>query len=193
MRPIRLVLAGVMAGTFASVLATGALLVAASTGVDLAEIRVDETLRPGEVYQLPSVGVLNTGDQAGSYEATIAHVGGQAELAPSADWFLFEPQSFDLEPGTSTRVAIGLHLPVGAREGDYSVLIEVHPVIGAGGATVRGEGAATKLHFSVKQTDGGFFERMALHVYVGLGLLATVMLAWLIRRFFPFRLTLERR
>jgi hypothetical protein len=193
MRPIRLVLAGVMAGTFASVLATGALLVAAGTGVDLAEIRVDEALRPGEVYQLPAVGILNNGDQAGSYEATIARAGGQAELAPSADWFQFEPRSFDLEPGASTRVAVGLHLPVGAGEGNYSVLIEVRPVIGGGGATVRGEGAATRLHFSVKKTDGGFFDRMALHVYVGSGLVATVMLAWLTRRFLPFRLTLERR
>ena len=51
-RPIRLVLAGAMAGTAASLLATGVLPVVASmgVGVDLAEIRIDEALRPGEVY-----------------------------------------------------------------------------------------------------------------------------------------------
>ena len=193
MRSIRPVLAGVMAGTFAFVVATGALPVVASMGVDLAEIKVDESLRPGEVYQLPAVGVLNTGDHAASYEAAITHVIDPTEPVPYADWFLIEPRSFDLEPGASTRVAVSLRLPVDAREGDYSVLIEVHPVIGGGGATARGDTAATKLLFSVKRTDGGFFQRAALHVYIASGLAAAVMLAWLMRRFFPLRLRLERR
>lgn len=193
MRPIRLVLSGVLAGTFAFVLATSALPVVTSMGVDLAEIKVDEALRPGEVYQLPTVGVVNTGDQAGSYEAAITHVRHQTEPMPYAGWFQLEPRNFDLEPGASTRVAVSLRLPVDAREGDYTVLIEVHPVIGGGDATARGDAAATKLLFSVKRTDGGFLQRAALHVYSASGLVATVMLAWLIRRFFPFRLRLERR
>ncbi len=195
MRPLRLVLAGVMAGSATSLLATGLLPVVASmgVGVELAEIKIDEALRPGEVYQLPAVGVLNSGYQAGSYEATIAHISEQTELVPYADWFNFEPQSFDLEPGASTRVAVSLHLPVDAQGGDYSVLIEVHPVSGGGEATAIGDAAATKLHFSVKRADSGFVQRAALHLCVALGLVAAVMLAWLIRRFFPFRMTIERR
>ncbi|MBM4445644.1 MAG: hypothetical protein FJ020_10175, partial [Chloroflexi bacterium] len=179
MRPIRLLLAGVMAGAFASVLAAGALPVAAGTNVDLAEIRVDEALMPGEVYQLPTVGVLNTGDRAGSYMAMIARASDEAEPVPYADWFQFEPQSFDLEPGASARVAVSLRLPADARAGDYSVLIAVHPVTGGRGATAGEDAAATRLHFSVKAMDGGFFQRTALHVYVALGLAAIVVLTWL--------------
>ena len=194
MRPIRLVLAGVMAGIVATALVTGVLPVAASmgAGVDLAEIKIDEALRPGEVYQLPTVGVLNTGDQAGSYEATIARMSDQTELVPYTDWFQFEPRSFDLEPGASTRVAVSMHLPVDAQPGDYLVLIEAHPVTGGGGAAI-GVAAATRLRFSVKRADSGFFQRAALHLYIVLGLVAAVILIWMIRRFFPFRLKLERR
>jgi hypothetical protein len=91
------------------------------------------------------------------------------------------------------KVAVSMHLPVDAQGGDYSVLIEVRPVTGGGGATAFGDAAATKLHFSVKRADSGFFQRATLRSYVALGLVAVVMLAWLIRRFFPFRLRLERR
>ena len=137
--------------------------------------------------------VVNIGDQVGSYEATIAHISDQTELVAHAEWFQFEPLGFDLEPGASMRVAVSMRLPVDAYGGDYSVLIEVHPVTGGGGATASGDAASTKLRFSVKRADGGFFQRANLHLYVALGLVAAVMLAWPIRRFFPFRLKLERR
>jgi hypothetical protein len=191
-RPIRLVLTGAMAGIVVSMLVTGVLPVAASmgAGLDLAEIKVDEALRPGEVYQLPTVGVLNTGDRAGSYKATIAAGSDQTEPVPCADWFQLEPRSFDLEAGASTRVAVSMHLPVDAQQGDYFVLIEVRQVTEGGGDAI---GAATRLHFSVKKSDRGFFHRAAPYLCAGAGLVAAVALIWLFRRFSPFRLTLERR
>lgn len=195
MRPTRLVLAGVMTAMFAAVLATSALPAAAGMGggADLAEIEVDESLTPGREYQLPALGVLNTCDLAGRYEVTIDHMNDQAEVARVGDWFQFEPRSFDLDPGASTRVAVSIRLPADAQQGDYFVQIEVHPITVGGRGVDGGTVIATKLYFGVKKADGGFFQRAAFHVYVALGLVATVTLAWLVRRSFPCRLRLERR
>jgi hypothetical protein len=194
MRPIRLVLAGMMTGVVLCVLAAGALPVAASVGVgvDLAEIKVDEPLKPGKVYQLPAVGILNTGDEAGTYQVAITYMSDQPELAPPADWFQFDPQSFALEPQTSTKVAVSIHVPGNAEPGDYFALIEAHPVVEGGGGAAIGIAAATKLRFSVKKADS-FFQKAAIYLYIALGIVAAVAVILLVIRFFPFRFKLEKR
>ncbi len=195
MRPIRLVLAVALAGIVVSALVTGTLPAAAGivAALELTEIEVDEALTPGQEYQLPALGVLNTCDQAGSYEVTIDHMDDQTVVARAADWFQFEPQSFDLDPGVSTRVAVSIRLPADAQQGDYFVQIEVHPIAVGGRAVDGGIASATRLHFSVKKADGGVFQRATFHLYVALGLVAAVTLAWLVLRCFPLRLRLERR
>ncbi len=202
--PIRSVCGGVIVIMLACVVAIGTRPVAGGmgVGVDVAEIEIDEVLTPGNVYHLPTVAVINTGDQTASYEVGITYLNNQQELMPSADWFEFDPQSFPLEPGTSKRVAPDLHLPRDAPPGDYFALIEAHPVIESSGGATIAIAVATKLRFSVKKISravsvldaiGDFFRNTAPYCYIILGLVAAVIVVLLSRRFFRFRLKLERR
>jgi hypothetical protein len=168
-------------------------------GVDIAEIVIDEVLAGGNTYSLPAVGVANTGDRTTGYEVEITYMNGQEEMAPSADWFQFDPQRFSLEAGTSRKVGISLHVPRDAPTGQYFALIEAHPVVGGGGGTTIGIAAATKLRFSVGRdvsvltAIGDFLRDHAPHTYVGLGLIAAIVVVLLLRRFLRFRFSVQRR
>ena len=166
-------------------------------GVDLAEINIDEILTAGNVYNLPVVGVINTGDRPADYKVEITYMNEQEEMMPSADWFQFEPQRFSLEAGTSKKIGISLHIPQDASAGQYFALIEAHPVVEGSGGTTIGIGAATKLRFSVSRDVpvltriANFFRDHAPYAYVGLGVIVATMVALLLRRFFRFNV--ERR
>jgi len=171
-------------------------------GVDVREINIDEVLTPGNDYQLPAVGVINTGDRTADYEVVITYMNEQQEMTPSADWFRFDPQRFSLQPGTSKSVAISLHIPRDTPPGDYFALIEAHPVVGSSGGTTIAIAAATKLRFSVKEVStaasvlnaiGDAFKNSAPYSYIGLGLVGAAIVFLLIRRFFRFRFKMERR
>jgi hypothetical protein len=166
-------------------------------GVDLAEINIDEILTAGNVYNLPAVGVVNTGDRTADYEVEIIYMNEQEEMMPSADWFQFDPQRFSLEAGTSKKIGISLHIPEDASAGRYFALIEAHPVVEGSGGTTIGIGAATKLRFSVSRDVpvltgiANFFRDHAPYSYVGLGLIVAVIVVLVLRRFFRFNV--ERR
>lgn len=118
-------------------------------GVGLGKIQIDEQLSPGGIYNLPSLPVLNTGDEAGDYEVEVTYLQDQPEFRPDGAWFSFNPQSFPLEPGASQLVDVKLTLPVDTRPGDYFAFLEAHPKARAEGVTI-GVAAATKLNFTVK-------------------------------------------
>ena len=119
-------------------------------GVGTGKINIDQPLKPGGIYDLPSFSVLNTGDEPGDYEVEVTYHSQQTQLKPSQEWFSFSPQSFFLEPKESQVVAVKLSLPVKATPGDYLGYLEAHPVIKGGEGTTRvGIAAATKLYFTV--------------------------------------------
>ena len=117
-------------------------------GVGLGKIQIDEELSPGGIYNLPSLPVLNTGDEDGEYEVEVTYLTEQQEMRPSGEWFSFSPQSFFLAAGESQLVDISLTLPVDTRPGDYFAFLEAHPVVEGEGVSI-GVAAATKLKFSV--------------------------------------------
>ena len=166
-------------------------------GVDVREINIDEVLTAGNVYNLPAVGVINTGDRMADYEVEITYMNGQEEMTPPADWFQFDPQRFSLEEGTSKKIGISLHIPQDASPGQYFALIEAHPVVEGSDGTTIGIAAATKLRFSVKKdipvlsAIGDFFRDHAPYTYICLGVVVAVIVALLLRRFFRFNV--ERR
>lgn len=171
-------------------------------GVDLREISIDELLTPGNVYQLPAVGVINTGDRTSDYEVVVTYMNEQNEMTPPAAWFQFDPKRFSVEPGISKSIAISLHIPRDATAGDYFALIEAHPVVTGSSGTVIAIAAATKLRFSVKEVStaasmlnaiGDAFSNSSPYSYIGLGLVGAAILFFLIRRFFRFRFKVERR
>ncbi len=60
-------------------------------GIGTGKIVVEDKLKPGEIYKLPSVAVLNTGDEPGEYEVGITYHEKQPELLPPEGWFNFKP------------------------------------------------------------------------------------------------------
>jgi hypothetical protein len=201
MKVIRFIWSGLIAAM--AICIVGALAVPAiadtGVGVDLAEINVDEILAAGNVYNLPAVGVVNTGDRTADYELAITYMSEQEEMTPPADWFQFDPQRFSLERGASRKISISLRVPQNASPGQYFALIEAHPVLESSDATTIGIAAATKLRFSVSKdvpvlsAIAKFFRDHAPYSYIGLGLILAVIVVVVLRRFFRFRFGVERR
>src|SRR6056297_3651664 len=111
------------------------IIVSGSTGVGvgLGEIKVDQPLKAGKIYNLPSVPVLNTGDEASKYEVSIEYHQNQQEkeemgLKPAENWVSFSPESFHLQPGETKVVETTLILPVKTKPGDYFAYLEAHPI-----------------------------------------------------------------
>ena len=124
----------------------------AGVGVNVGSIRVDEGLAPGHGYNLPPVGVINTGHVLGDYGLRIVYRHEQAELRPPKEWFNFHPDLLHLEPGEMRDVDIGLNLPATARPGDYFAFVEAYRAPSEkeihGGLMIQ-IAAATKLYFKV--------------------------------------------
>lgn len=119
-------------------------------GVGTGKIQVEDKLKPGMIYELPSLTVLNTGDEEGDYEAAVTYHEKQKELRPAEKWFDFSPEKFHLEPGEAQEVKIKLNLPVRTAPGEYFAYLEGHPVKKSeAGQTRVGVAAAAKLYFTV--------------------------------------------
>lgn len=119
-------------------------------GVGTGKIQVDEKLKPGMIYELPSLTVLNTGDEPSDYEVTVEYHEKQPELRPRKEWFIFSPAKFYLKPGEIKTVDIKLNLPVSMEPGNYFAYLEGHPFKKAeSGGTSVGVAAAAKLYFTV--------------------------------------------
>lgn len=119
-------------------------------GVGTGKIKVEEQLKPGIIYKLPLITVINTGDTPSDYAVSVAYQTGQAELSPKADWFIFSPQKFHLDPGKGQAVDIKLNLPLSVQPGKYFAYLEAQPFLKAQkGQTSIGIAAASRLYFTV--------------------------------------------
>ena len=126
-------------------------------GVGVGKIQVDQKLKPGTIYELPILTVINTGDEPSEYEVAITYHEKQPELMPPESWFEFTPKKFNLNPGEVQEVKIKLNLPVKTEPGKYFAYVEGHPAKKAeNGQTRIGVAAAAKLYFTV--VPGSFFE-----------------------------------
>ncbi|MCH7541394.1 hypothetical protein IH981_01290 [Patescibacteria group bacterium] len=170
-------------------------------GVGLGKINIDEELTPGGIYKLPSLPVLNTGDEAADYEVEVTFLSEQEQRQPEASWFSFQPQSFHLEAGKSQTVEVSLTLPVSTRAGDYFAFLEAHPVKKGEGVTI-GIAAATKLNFTVKPAGilGAIIERIRTFLennspasYYVLGAVGVVVLTLIGRRYLDLRIGLKKK
>jgi len=173
-------------------------------GVGTGKIVVDQPLKPGLIYTLPSLVVLNTGDEPGEYGVSIEYHEGQETnpemgLKPAKEWLSFEPEKFHLEPGQAQQVKIKLSLPVkGVKPGQYFAYLEGHPVKkDVAGQTTIGVAAAAKLYFRVAPANffvGVYYRIASLFAlyspwsYVVLAIVVTAILIALFRRFFSFNI-----
>lgn len=177
-------------------------LAGVGVGINLGKIEIDEPLKPGGIYNFPSIGVINTGDTAGEYELAITYHQDQLQMRPAQDWFSFSPSSFHLEPGQSQNVAVKLSLPIKTKPGDYFAYVEAHPVIKAGPGTTIGVAAATKTYFKVMPANiwqamyykaASFFTIYAPWTYVVLAIVIAAIIIALFRKFFAFQIGIKRK
>jgi hypothetical protein len=126
-------------------------------GVGSGKIQITQQLKPGGIYEIPAVPVINTGDEQSGYSMDIEYLQGQTQFEPPQDWFSFSPGNFALEPGKVETVQIALTVPLNAKPGDYFAYIEAHPVAtSTGGVTRVNIAAAAKLYFTIAPAN--FFE-----------------------------------
>jgi len=184
----------------ALVLLAQAAIVSAAKGVavDLGVIEIDEPLSPGGTYRLPTLGVRNPGDEAGTYSMRIGQTGGTAAELQGA-WFTFSPAEFQLDPGANTPVSITLHLPADVAPGRYEGLLSAGLAPDGEGAQV-GAAAAARLTFEVQPSTSveallrqltTFVNGLAPWSHLLLGLVASLILLRSAARRFSIRL--ERR
>jgi len=171
-------------------------------GVNLGKIEIDEPLKPGGIYNLPAIGVINTGDEPGDYELEITYHQDQPEMRPSGEWFSFSPAAFHLEPGESESVGVKLALPVNMRPGDYFAYIEAHPVVVSGPGTTIGIAAATKTYFEVEPANiwqavmwrvYSLFTVYAPWSYVVLIVVIGAALIAIFQKFFKFQIGIAKK
>ena len=139
-------------------------------GVGTGKIVVEDELKPGSVYRLPSISVINTGDVTGLYSIGIAYHEKQPELEPPKAWFRFSPEEFSLEPGQLQVVDITLDVPVNAVPGDYFAYVEAFPLSNSatGSVTTIGIAAASKLYFEITPANvlaGIYYKAISLWKY----------------------------
>lgn len=184
-------------------LCLGAVQVQAQPGVGIMPgvIRVDEPLLPGGYYNVPSLQVVNTGQEASDYEVELARMAQQEELQAPPEFISFSPKSFHLEPGASQVVSLSLDIPVKAKPGDYLAYIEAHPVAHAGGTSI-GIAVATKLFFTIKPANivvgvfaaiSSFFSIRAPISYIVLGAVLLGIVVFFLRRRIRFEVKMERK
>jgi len=168
-------------------------------GVNIGKIQVDQELKPGGIYKLPPVTVINTGDEKADYAVEVTYHAEQKELKPEQKWFFFYPKEFTLEPGKSQEVNISLHLPILAKPGDYFAYIEGHPIRKEGQVTI-GIAAATKLYFKIVPSTwwqalyhkiSTFFVANAPTSYIVLGILVLLGIIVVINRYYALKIAFK--
>lgn len=170
-------------------------------GVGLGKIQIDEKLTPGGIYKLPSLPVLNTGDEDGEYTVTVTYLSDQKEIKPEKEWFTFTPSKFTLKAEESKPVGVTLTLPVKARPGNYFAFLEAYPIVKAEGVAI-GVAAATKLNFTVRPSSiwGALVERLrslleqtAPISYYVLIVIAIIIVWLIVRRYFELRIDIRKK
>lgn len=172
-------------------------------GIGTGKIVVDEQLRSGVIYSLPSLTVVNTGDEVSDYTVSIAYHTDQPELRPEKDWFMFSPGLFKLEPGESKVVEVKLNLPLRTEPGFYFAYLEASPVIKKDdGKSSVGIAAAAKLYFEIVPSNifeaiyfkiASFFEIYSpwpQRVSVTIGI---VSLLFVLRKYLNFDISFKKK
>ncbi len=172
-------------------------------GVGTGKIQVEETLRPGIIYELPILTVVNTGDEPADYGVAVAYHQDQPELEPPLEWFIFDPSTFHLEPGKAQAVKVRLNLPIKTVPGKYFAYLEGHPMKKSDGQNTQiGIAAAAKLYFTVAPANlvlGIYYRGLSFwKIYSPWPKVVTVILALisilvLFRRFFKIQINIKKK
>ncbi len=182
-------------------------------GIGSGTIRA-EPMKPGGIYSIPSVVIINTGSEPSDYGMYIQyhHQSEKPELWPPEEWFQFDPQTFYLEPGDVQKVNIKLVLPLkGAEPGDYFCYLQARPISksepGAGGTSAKMNiAAAAKLYFTIEPANifqaithriKAFFEIYSpwswVFLWIIVGAIIITLFAVIFRKFFKLQIGVSKK
>ena len=173
-------------------------------GIGTGKITMDQALKPGLVYTLPALVVLNTGDEPSDYGVAVAYNENQTQMKPIKEWFSFRPSQFHLEPNQSRTVEIKLNLPIkNVKPGEYFAYLQGYPAqkSSTGGTSV-GIAAAAKLYFTVAPSNflmGIYYRLISLLAlysplsYVALAVMAATLLITIACRFVSLNISFKGR
>ncbi|MDP2927148.1 MAG: hypothetical protein Q8N65_03385 [bacterium] len=171
-------------------------------GLNFGRIVVDELLKPGATYDLPTIGVINTGDTEGEFQVSLAYHQDQPQERPDPAWLGFSPSSFKLAGGELKNVSLQLELPLKIKPGDYFAYIEAKPILKQESGTTFGIAAASELHFRVVPANifqgiyyrfSSFLNRYSPWTYVIILIVAFAFLAVLLGKLFSFQVNIKRK
>lgn len=146
----------------------------AAAGINLREIRLSQTLFPGDKVNLPDIAVVNTGEEKSSYNLIVKPHPEQTDLAIINRWINFNPQSFTLEPGETQKIETSLQIPLNSKAGRYFSYLEAIP-------QNSNASAATRLYFTISKPTIKAFAIKAINniyslVFVALILIAAILI-----------------
>lgn len=181
-------------------------VVAASIGVGVGtgKIELNEPLLPGQLNSINSIVVINTGDVGSDYAMGVEYNQNQSQKTPAKEWFVFQPNSFYLEPGETQLVSIKLNIPLEVEPGKYFAYLEARPTqksTGANGTSV-GIAAASKLYFSIDPANifqAIYYRTISLVQkyspvsYIVFGIIGLAVLVAILRRFISFEVNLKKK
>ena len=171
-------------------------------GMGAGEIRVDEPVKLGGIYELPSLRIFNTADEVTTYGMGVAFHQDYLQLRPDKSWFSFNPSTFTINPGESQEVSITMLVPLKGEPGDYFAFIESGPVPTNAPGTSVGVAVATKLYFTLIPANlfqaigfriSSFFETYSPWSWGGLGFIVLIALLVIFRKFFLFNIAVRKQ
>lgn len=172
-------------------------------GVGTGRVTIEEPLKAGGIYNIPSVVVFNTGDEQSDYTMGLLYDGDWKGLKPEKSWFSYEPEKMPLDPGKGGEMKIKLTLPLKVEPGEYFAFLTAHPAAKTqNGGTQLGVAAAAKLSFSVEPAN--WFQGMLFRIinliriyktwiYIFLGLLVAVMIFLVLRKFVHIEVGMKKK
>lgn len=172
-------------------------------GIGNGKIELNEPIKAGGIYDLPPIGVFNTGTESANYEVGVAYHADYPQMKPPKEWFSFNPPEIFLEPGKSQSVSVKLTIPVKATPGEYFAFLEAYPIIKKEtGITGVGVAAACKLYFSVAPSNlwqailfrlASLFSRYRPWSYVVPAVIIFALIIKFFRRFFAFKISIAKK
>lgn len=174
-------------------------------GVGTGKITVEQPLKAGGIYNIPSLVIFNTGDEVSDYGVSLMFENGQSELRPELTWFSFSPNQITLGPTKGAEIKIKLTLPTKIAPGKYFAYLTAKPVAATtanGGGAVIGVAAATKLNFMVEpasRLQGMLFRLMNLvriyktGIYIFIGVAAAIIVILTIRKFVHIEIGMKKK
>jgi hypothetical protein len=164
------------------------------TGIGANPLRLASRAQPGGRYHLPSVLVVNTGNQASSYIVQVKRLGQPNGHDVPASWIRFAHTKVQLRPHKRAVIPAVLTVPKHAAGGVYrsNVVVSTYTRRPGGGGAALGAAAADELSFAIVSPGGSLWR--AWLVYLLLALAATGAIVFLTRRLgLHFRIERQKR